>query len=476
MALDIPASKRPGGMFGLTIVMVGQAVSILASGMTGFALAIWVFQKTSSATALGGMQSAFTIPYLLLIPIAGALVDRYNRKLMMMVSDLAAGIGTITILFLFATGRLQVWHFYVVNVVVAMGNAFHWPAYSAAITTMVPKEQYGRANGMMSLVQAGPGAVSPLLAGALMPIIGLQGILLIDVAAMLVAISALLLVQVPNPERTVEGQAGRGNLFKEAAYGFQYIFKRSSLLGFVVMLFAANLFMGFSNAVQVPMILSRTGNNSLVLGSVQTTASIGFVVGGLVMSAWGGFKRRMHGVIIGWSLFCLFGIIAFGLGRGVSIWIPSLFLGCVMIPMGNASSQTLLQVKVAPDVQGRVFAARRLLTWAPDMVTPLMGGALADYVMEPAMQSGGKISSIFGWMVGTGPGSGMSIIMVASGILTMLIILSGYVFPTVRNFEDILPDHEALEKASKITTSSDLQAAGNVEQIPAIAPAQENVT
>lgn len=435
-------SKRPSGMVGLTIVMVGQVVSILASGMSGFALSIWVFQQTSSATALGGMQATFTIPYLLLIPIAGVLVDRYNRKLMMMVSDLAAGLGTLSILILFATGKFQIWHFYIINAVIAMGSAFHWPAYSAAITTMVPKEQYGRANGLMSLVQTGPGVISPLLAGALLPVIGLQGILLIDLAAMVVAISALMLVQVPNPVRTASGQEGKGNVFKEAAFGFKYIFQRRSLLGFVVIVFFANLFMGFPNSVTVPMVLSRTENNSLVLGSVQTAGSIALVIGSLVISAWGGFKRRIFGFVLGWLTFFVFGYIVFGLGQGPSVWIPAYLLGALMIPLGNCSSQAILQAKVAPDVQGRVFAARRLLTWAPDMFTPLIGGAMADYVMEPAMQSGGWLASTFGWMVGTTPGSGMGLMMVFFGILSILTVLMCYVILPVRNIEDILPDHD----------------------------------
>jgi MFS transporter, DHA3 family, macrolide efflux protein len=252
-------------MFGLTIVLLGQAISILASSMTGFALSIWVFKETNSATSLGIMQTAFVLPYLLIIPIAGVMVDRYNRKLMMMVSDLAAGLGTLAILVLSFLGHLQVWQFYVVNIVIGLGNAFQWPAYSAAITTMVPKEQYGRANGMVSFVQAGPGVVAPLLAGALLPIIGLNGILLIDISTFLLAIGALMIVHVPPPARTIDGQAGQGNLLREATFGFKYIFQRPSLLGYVIMLFVANFFLGFSNSVHVPMILSRTGNNSLAL-------------------------------------------------------------------------------------------------------------------------------------------------------------------------------------------------------------------
>jgi MFS family permease len=440
-----PSPKRPSGMLGLTIVLAGQAISILASSMTGFALSIWVFQQTSSATSLGIMQSAFTLPYLLIIPLAGVLVDRYNRKLMMMVSDLTAGLGSLTILILLATGHLRVWHFYLVNILIGLGNAFQWPAYSAAITTMVPKEQYGRANGLMSFVQAGPSAVAPLLAGALLPLIGLKGILLIDIVTFVLAIGALLMVHVPQPVRTVEGQAGKGNLFHEAAFGFKYIFKRPSLLGFVVMLFFANLFLGFPNAVHVPLILSRTGNSSIILGAVETAGALSWTLGSLIMSAWGGPKRRIHGVLLGWTLYCLAGNLVFGLGRSLGIWVPAILVGGIGSSVGIATSQSLLQVKVAPDVQGRVFSARRMLTWFPDTFTPVLGGLLADYLMEPAMQNGSWVARLFSWMAGTGPGSGMAVIMFVFGILTILALMSGYVFPRIRNMEDLLPDHDQLE-------------------------------
>ncbi len=433
-------------MAGLTIILAGQAVSILASNMTSFALSIWVFQKTSSATSLGVMQSAFTLPYLLIIPLAGVMVDRYNRKLMMMISDLTAGLGSLAILILLTTGGLQVWHFYLVNVLIGLGNAFQWPAYSAAISTTVPKEQYGRANGMLAFVQAGPSTVAPVLAGALLPVIGLQGILLIDIATFVLAIGALLGVHIPQPARTVEGQSGKGNLLQEAAFGFKYIFARRSLLGFVIMLFFANLFLGFPNSVHVPLILSRTGNSSLILGSVETAGAISWTLGSLVMSVWGGPRRRIHGVLLGWILYCLFGNLAFGLGRSLGIWIPSILIAGIGSSVGTAASQSLLQVKVAPDVQGRVFSARRMLTWFPDTFTPVVGGLLADYVMEPAMQEGRGMARLFGALTGTDPGSGMAVIMLVFGILTILSLLYGYISVHIRNMEDLLPDHDQMQK------------------------------
>ncbi len=431
-------------MTGLMIVLGGQAVSILASSMTGFALSIWVFQRTSSATSLGIMQTAFVLPYLLVIPLAGVLVDRYNRKLMMMVSDIAAGLGTLTILVLYLTGNLEVWHFYLVNTIIGLGNAFQWPAYSAAITTMVPKEQYGRANGMMSLVQAGPGIIAPLLAGALMPAIGLVGILLIDIGSLLLAIGALLLVHVPQPTKTLEGQASRGNLIHEAAFGFKYILKRPPLRAYVILLFIANLFLGFANSAEVPMVLLRTGNDSLVLGAVNTAGAISWTVGSLLMSTWGGPKRRIHGAIFGWVAFCLLGNILFGLGKGLGIWVPSMLMAGLGSNIGIATSQAILQSKVEPDVQGRVFSARRMLTWFPDTFTPVLGGLLIDRVLEPAMNSETWFARNFEWMVGNSPGSGTALIMVISGLLTILTMISGYLVPGIRNIEDLLPDHDQL--------------------------------
>jgi hypothetical protein len=258
-----------------------------------------------------------------------------------------------------------------------------------------------------------------------------------------------MIVHVPPPRQTVEGQEGKGSLLQEAAFGFRYIFKRPGLLGFVVMLFCANLFLGFPNSVHVPLILSRTGNSSLILGATETAGAISWTLGSLVMSAWGGPKRRIHGVLLGWIFYCICGNILFGLGRSLGVWIPAILLAGLGSSTGIATSQALLQAKVAPDVQGRVFSARRMLTWFPDTFTPILGGMLADYIMEPAMHSGGWAAKLFGWMAGTDPGSGMAVMMAVFGLLTILALSAGYVFPVIRNMEDILPDHDQLESAGE---------------------------
>ena len=212
---------RRSGMFGFTLVWLGQIISVLATNMTVFALTIWVFGETGSATALGLMQVFFITPYLLITPFAGVMVDRHNRKMMMMVSDLVAGLATISILILQLTGSLQVWHLYAAAIFQGLGNAFQWPAYSATISVMVSKEQYGRANGMMSLIDSGPGVLAPLMAGALLPLIGLTGILSLDVVTFIFAVVILLFVYIPQPPRTQEGNEAQGNMFQQAVFGFK---------------------------------------------------------------------------------------------------------------------------------------------------------------------------------------------------------------------------------------------------------------
>ena len=435
------ALKRPTGMTAFLVVWLGQIVSILASSMSHFGLSIWMYQQTESATAMGLMQVFFVTPFLVMSPIAGVLVDRHNRKLMMMVSDLTAVVATGGVLLLYTTGALEFWHLYIAAALNGVGNTFQWPAYSAAITTMVPKQQYGRANGLMSLMEAGPGVIAPLLAGAMLPLIGLLGLLTLDVVSFFVAIGALLAVRVPQPVRTAEGEQGRGNMLREAAYGFKYIFKRPSLLGLQLLFFMGNLFTGIGYSLLAPMVLARTASNSAVFGMVQSAGALGAVAGGIAMSAWGGFKRRVNGVFLGWAVTTV-GLALVGIGRGASAWLPTLFVLAMFGPLANTSNQAIWQSKVAPDVQGRVFSARRLIAWFAGPVSPIIGGTLADFVLEPAMRSESSLASLLGWLVGSGPGAGMGLLMVICGIAGTLVAVTGSFIPALRNVETLLPDHD----------------------------------
>ena len=434
--------NQPTGMSTFIIIWGGQIFSLLGTAMSNFGLTLWAYEITGKATPLALIGFFFVTPMVVLGPFVGTLIDRSNRKLMMMLSDLAAALTTVIILILYATDGLQIWHLYFTAAISGAFQGFQWPAYSAAITLMLSKEHYGRANGMLEMAGNASNVFAPLLAGALIGTLGLVGILIIDLVSAAIAIGTLLFVHIPQPPRTEAGREGKGSFLKEAAYGFRYIFARPSLLGLQTVFLVTNFFNGLAFAVFAPLILGRTGNDQLIFGTVQSAGAVGGVFGGLAMSIWGGPKRRVHGVLM--SMFCmgLLGQTVLGLGQSLPVWVAGIFLLAFFGPIINGSNQAIWQAKVAPDVQGRVFATRRLIAWLVSPISRLIAGPLVDQILEPAMSGEGSLAPVFGWLVGTGTGAGIGLLFVFTGLLLALVALSGYLFPIVRNAEDILPDFD----------------------------------
>lgn len=434
--------KLLGGMTGFFLIAVGQALSLIGSGMTNFAIVIWAWEMTGQATTLALAGFFGFAPMVLMSPFAGALVDRWNRKLVMAISDLAAGLATILLFTLYLTDSLQIWHLYVLGAFVGIFQAFQWPAFSAAISVMIPKEQYARAAGILQLAQSISGVLAPGLAGALIGLVGISWVFTIDIVTFVIAVGVLLFVYIPQPEVSEAGRQSRGSIWKEAAFGFKYIWARPSLFWLQMVFFTINLTATFGFTVVNPMILARTGNDATTLGVVQSFAAAGGIGGGLLLSVWGGPKRRIHGVLTGMILAAISQQMLMGIGKQAAIWAIAGFFGALFIPILNGSNQAIWQAKVEPDLQGRVFSVRRLIAQITAPIAMLMAGPLADKIFEPAMSSDSVMSSAFGWLVGTGPGSGMALMLVIAGVLGVLVGLGGYMFPIVRNVEIILPDYD----------------------------------
>ncbi len=436
---------RLSGMRGFVIIWLGQLVSMLGTGMTNFALSFYLFEKTGQATTLTIAIFAFVAPSILLSPLAGALVDRSNRKFVVIVTDLAAGVVTIAwLLIVLRVGNLELWQVYLGNAITGAFNAFQFPAFSAAVTLMIPKEQYGRASGMLNFAEAASNIMAPAFAGALLGPLGLAGIMAIDVTTFILAIAAVLVVKMPQPaaESLAVGEK-RPSLWQDSFFGFRYILARPSLLGLQFVFTALNFIGAFSGVLAVPLILARTGNNAGTLATVQSIAAFGGVLGGLLMSAWGGPKRRVLGVLWGMTAESLFGPIILGMARGLPGWAFGSFMSQGFIPIINGSNQAIWQSKVPPVVQGRVFATRRMIAQFSFPIAVLFAGPLADRVFEPAMQGSGVAAALFGPLVGTGPGAGMGLMVALSGVFGAAVGLIGYLVPAVRNVEQILPDFDA---------------------------------
>lgn len=431
------------GMVGFTIIWIGQMFSLLGTAMTQFAITIWAWGITQEVTALALIGFFSFAPIILMSPFAGALVDRYNRKKVMMLADFAAGMPTIAILLLYVTNNLQIWHLFITGAIAATFQAFHFPAYSAAITMMVKKEQYGRASGMLSIAQFAATIFAPVVAALLLTIVGIEGVLIIDIITFTTAVLMLLLVYIPQPLISEAGRKGMGSIWKQSTYGFRYIYERPSLLGLQLVFFCINLFGSFGNTVMTPMILARTGDNKIILGSVMSAGSVGGLVGSGILALWGGPKRKVHGILMGMMFVSLFGGLLMGFGRTPYIWTLAFFLSLLFLPIINGSNQAIWQAKVAPDVQGRVFATRLLIAQISVPIAMLLAGPLADQVFEPSMMAGGSLEPLFSGLVGNGRGAGMALMLVIAGVLGILVSLGGYAMRAVRKAEDILPDHDA---------------------------------
>ncbi len=435
------SSLRPKGMRTFLIVWLGQVISIVGSGMTGFALGVWLFEQTGKATPLAMTVLLGSLPRILLAPLAGSLADRHNRRRLMILADTGDALVTLGAVLLMWAGGLQVWHVYLIAPLSAAFAAFQEPAYTASITMLVAKEHLARANGLVQAAQALEMLVSPLLAAALFGIVGMRGIFAIDFLTYFLAVGALLLVHIPQPALT-EGDAARPShrravVWRDAVFGWQYLRARRGLLGMLFYFALVNFLLNLAGVLSSPMVLAF--GSAATLGAVQTASGVGMLLGSVVMGAWGGPKRRVVAVI-GFITLAAVGLAL--MGAAPSGLTTALGMGLLLfcVPMASGPSQAIFQSKVAPDVQGRVFAARSMISRAMMPVAFLIAGPLADHVFEPWMAAQGRLASVVGRLVGAEPGRGTAVIFLVAGALLAVASALAWANPRIRAVEDELPD------------------------------------
>lgn len=434
-------NPQPNSLRTFTIIWIGQVASILGSRMTNFAVIIWAWQLTGEATPLSLLAFFTEIPILLASAFAGIIIDRWNRKRMMMVGDIMAGLSTVVILLLFLTNNLAIWHLYLTGAVNGLFGYLQELAFSASQALIVPKQHYVRVGAMGSIKNFGAGVFAPALAGFLYYAIGFSGILVIDLVTFLIAIGTLSLVRIPQPQPSETSQSEPSQRWQQLTVGFRYLWERPSLIalqGFAL----SYIFFDTASAVLAPMILARSGNNTAVLGSVQGAVGLGGLVGAILLSLWGGPKRRIHGLLIGRALV-FGGEMILGLTRVPAVLVGANFGAGLFKPLANSCESALWLSKVQPNVQGRVFAASSFLTGITSPLGFLIAGPLADYVFEPAMMSGGSLAPFLGGIFGTGTGSGMALQFSLFSLIVVFICLGSYAFPALRDMEEILPDSDA---------------------------------
>lgn len=415
------------------IIWMGQFASLLGSEMTNFALTIWAWEVTGQATPLSFILVVTQIPRLLISPFAGIWVDRCNRKYLMLLGDLVAGISTIALLTLFLTEHLQVWHLYISGAVNGLFGYVQGLAHAASISLLIPPKHYARASAFESLQMSGGYVIAPMIAGAIYTVVGLGGILAVDLATFVVAIATLSLIAIPRPEQAkLDGVTA--TILQQLTFGIRYLWKRRSLRTLLSFFLISNLINSATFTLLPPMMLARAGNNTALLGTLYAFFGAGGLLGGLTLSVWGGPKRRIHGVLIASALWKV-GLIVLALAQNTVTYLGTALVSGFCSPFPGSCSQAIWRTKVAPEVQGRVFATRFLLTQLATPVGGAIAGPLADHVFEPAMQPEGLLVQPLGHLFGTDPGAGMALQITLFASAGCLFALSGYGVRSLRQVE-----------------------------------------
>lgn len=419
-------------------ILITQTLSMLGSRMTGFAIGIWVFERTGNVTPLAMVAFFSMLPSVLARSFAGVFVDRWDRRKVMAWSDTGQAVATLLLIVSFSSGAFQLWQLYLLGFITSVFGMFQQPALAASITMLVPDKHRDRANAIQQIVGPVSGIVAPVLAGMLIAVIAAEGVMVIDLITFGIAVGTFLVVDIPRPEQSEVGKAMQGNVWKEAAAGFRYLWSLRALF-WVTMSFAViNFLVNMASILFTPYVLLLTDSEA-ALGIISGVVNAGMVSGGILLSVWGGAQNhRMRTVVTGIVALMAF-LVLFGVVRNAVLLAVIGFLMLLPVPIVNALMMSLLQLKIAPDVQGRVFAARGQISYLFAATANLISGPLADHVFEAGVGSAGW--KIVEPLVGSAPGAGMGLMMVICGAAGVSVAMLLAMSPTIRNLETILPDY-----------------------------------
>jgi MFS family permease len=442
--------QEPKNMNSFFTIWIGQLVSILGSGLTGFALGVWIFQQTGKATPFAITVLFGSLPAVLLGPVAGAVADRFNRKKVILLADTGNALITLIAFLLLMSGQLEIWNIYMIALVGSIFSAFQEPAFAASIVMLVPRKDLQRANGMTQMTNALGNLVPPLIAGLLFGLIGLQGIILIDFITYFAALGTIIISRIPQPER-IEPQE-KSSQWREAMAGWRYLRLNGGLLGLVFYFAIVNFMINFAAVLTSPMVLAIF--SPAILGYVQTAGGLGMLIGSILLSVWGGLKKKILSIMIFITISSL-GLALAGLRPNAYLIAAGYFVMLFLIPLASGASQAIFQTKVPLGLQGRVFAMRSMISRSIMPIAFLTAGPLADFVFEPMMREGGSLANTFlSQIVGVGPGRGIGIIFIIAGLGTIIATWLSYLNPKIRNIEvnipDVIPDHVTDENQPKV--------------------------
>ncbi len=364
-------------------IWTGQAISLLGSQLVQFALIWWLTKTTESAMVLTTASLVGVLPRVVLGPFVGALVDRWNRRKILQIADSSIALVTLTLAYLFYMGWVEIWVVYLMLFLRSLGGGFHNPAMTASTSLMVPKEHLTRVQGINQTLQAGLNIISAPLGALLLGILPIQGILAIDVVTALFAIIPLFFITIPQPEnlRISKKEKLGASVWEDFKAGLRYVMQWRGLRFLLFMALGINMIISPAFALLPLLVQGHFGGDALQLGWLNSSFGIGAVLGGVLLSIWGGFKKKVHTSQLG-LLGLAVGLTVMGFTPGtlLPMAIVGIFIVGVMIPITNGPINAILQSTVDPAMQGRVFTLVGSLASAMAPLGLILAGPLSEFI------------------------------------------------------------------------------------------------
>lgn len=359
---------------------IGQALSLLGSQLVQFALIWYLTSTTGSATILAVASLVGLLPQVILGPFIGPLIDRWNRKRIMLAADFVVALATAVLALLFWTGTVEVWQILALLFVRALGGAFHYPAFSASTVLMVPEQHLTRIQGLNQALMGGLNIIGAPLGALLLEIMPMQGILAIDIVTAMIAIGVLIFIKVPQPAKRESAETGVASTYKEdLVAGLRYVQRWRGLLYLIGLAVLLNFLLTPAFALLPLLVTDHFNGSALQLGLLESTFGVGVLIGGIGLGVWGGFKRRIVTSLIGLILLGS-GVVALGMAPATLFVMAlgaALLVGLAQV-MTNGPIMALFQAVIAPDMQGRVMTLTVSMTTAMTPIGLMVAGPVSD--------------------------------------------------------------------------------------------------
>lgn len=419
------------------MIWAGELISNIGSGMTAFALSVYVYQLTGSVTWVSVVTLLAYLPTILLNPLGGILADRFDRRLMMICGDFFSALGLLYILISILMGHTGIAPIVIGVTINSVFVSLLDPSYKATVTDLLTEEEYARASGLVQMAGNAKYLISPAIAGVILGFSDIRMILIIDILTFFVTVFAITFVR--RNIQKVKPRVDKFNLIKEFREGIQYIIREKGVKSLVILMAFMCFFIAFIQTLMIPMILPIFSVKAV--GFMESVSAVGMLVGSVVIGILG-IKKNYSRILMVSLILCGCFMALIGTSTYMVFILSASILFFAALPFVNTCADVLIRVSIPNEVQGRVWGLISLLTQIGYVIAYSACGILADNVFEPMMQENGLLASSIGKVIGTGEGRGIGLMIILAGVLMVVVALVLGSRKSIREIEVVNCEYE----------------------------------